>query len=55
MDWNEHLRNTARHLVWMASMPMAREHAKHREAELIASSPLYADLPRYVREARAKP
>lgn len=52
--WEQHLRETARHLVWMASLPgeMALEQAKHRERELMASSPLYAELPKYIKEAR---
>jgi hypothetical protein len=53
MDWNAHLRETARHLAWMASLPgeLALEHAKHREQEL-TRSPMYADLPRLIREVR---
>jgi hypothetical protein len=53
MDWNAHLRETAAHLAWMASLPgeLALEHAKHREQEL-ARSPMYAELPRFIREVR---
>jgi hypothetical protein len=54
MDFDQHLRDTAAWLVKMAESPLSLDHAKHREQELIAS-PLYADLPRYIREARARP
>jgi hypothetical protein len=54
MDFDQHLRETAAWLVKMAESPLSVDHAKHREQELIASSPLYADLPRYIREARAR-
>jgi hypothetical protein len=54
--WEQHLRNTAAWLVEMADNPLtsgSKGHAAHRLQELMASSPLYADLPRYIREARA--
>jgi hypothetical protein len=53
MDWDAHLRETARHLVWMARLPgeLALEQAKHREQELMRD-PLYAQLPEFVRQAR---
>lgn len=50
MDFDAHLLETARHLVWMASTPLAREHAKLREQELIASHPMYAVLPELIRQ-----
>lgn len=42
-DWNEHLRETAAHLLWMASIPGAREHAQLRRDQLLAD-PMYAGL-----------
>ena len=55
MDYGAHLRETARHIVWMASLPgeLALKHAMLREQELIASHPMYAVLPALVREARS--
>jgi hypothetical protein len=56
MDFDAHLRETARHLVWMANLPgqLALAHSKHRAVELIASSPLYANLAELVMEARSE-
>lgn len=54
MDYQAHLRETAAHLVWMASMPMAREHAKLREQQLMASDPMYAVLPELIRLEMAR-
>jgi hypothetical protein len=53
MDFEAHLRETARHLVDMASTPLAVDHAKHREAELL-QDPLYERLPELIREERAR-
>jgi hypothetical protein len=55
MDLDAHLRETARHLVWMANLPgqLALAHSKHRALELIASSPLYANLAELVMEERS--
>src|SRR6478609_646527 len=59
MDWPLHLRETATHLAWMASIPGARDHALLREQQLIASSPDYATLPDHIkavlRERKALP
>jgi hypothetical protein len=51
--WQQHLEETARWLVQMASMPGWVEHARFRAKELMASE-LYADLPRLMREAMPK-
>jgi predicted ATPase len=50
-DWNAHLRETAAHLLWMASIPGAAEHARHRRDALIAD-PMYAGLRDVLKELR---
>lgn len=40
------------HLVWMASMPGAKDHAWHRAKEMARTCPeLWADMPRLLTEA----
>jgi hypothetical protein len=43
LDWTAHLRDVASHLLWMASIPGAQEHAKKRRDGLLAD-PMYAGL-----------
>jgi hypothetical protein len=56
-DWTSHLQDVARHLLWLASIPGAQEHAKKRRDELLAD-PMYAglrkELNRLQREARER-
>ena len=49
--WQQHLEDTARWLVHMASNPGFADHARHREQELMQDE-LYADLPQWVRKIR---
>lgn len=54
--WEQHLRETAAWLVAMADNPLtsgSKGHAAYRLAEL-TQSPMYADLPRYIREERER-
>jgi hypothetical protein len=57
-NWNEHIRETAAHLLWMASLPGAREHAVLRRDQLLASDlyfpALRDELNRQQQEAKAK-
>lgn len=41
-DWHAHIRETAAHLLWMASIPGAADHAKFRRDELLAN-PMYGE------------
>lgn len=52
MDYAAHLRSTVQHLARMTASDLARDHAKLRIEELVASDPLYAGLPDLVREER---
>jgi hypothetical protein len=52
-DWKSHLREVAMHLHWMAQLPGAVDHARHRLREL-TREPMYAELPTLVRELQAK-
>ena len=58
MHWPTHLQETARHLVWMAQIPGAQDHAKRRRDELL-SDPLYEGLREMIvaaqREAKTRP
>jgi hypothetical protein len=53
-DWNDHLREMAAHIHWMASMPGAVDHARLRVKELSRSS-LYSALPDLIRELMKEP
>jgi hypothetical protein len=57
-DWNAHVRETAQHLRWMASIPGARAHASLRRDQLLADplyrEPLRRELDRLQSEAKAK-
>lgn len=55
-DWQQHLRETARHLVGLASTPGWEAHARARRDELLADpvwSGLREEIVRVLREAKA--
>jgi hypothetical protein len=56
LDWTEHLRGVAQHLIWMSNVPGAQEHAKLRRDEMLAD-PMYAglreEIVRQLQEAKA--
>jgi hypothetical protein len=53
MDWPTHLRAVAAWLLKMRDDPLSRDHAAYRLKELTANAfGPYAELPRYVKEAR---
>jgi hypothetical protein len=52
MDFAAHMLETARHLIWMADMPMARQHAALRLEESQALHPMYRVLPDLIQRIR---
>ncbi len=52
MDFDQHLREQAEHLLSMASHPGWRDHALYRLRELQAADPMYAALDGLIRELK---
>ncbi len=48
-----HLESMVQHILWMASMPGAADYAREWVKELQRLDPMYAELPRLLREAKS--